>query len=72
MFNKRADTREDRRQLLDRARREREERQSTNVRLAAASVIQRAYRLHSTRLRLAKAVRVAFDVSVRQPTGTFQ
>ena len=72
MFNERkgvarpADVREDRRALLERARRERDERQHAVAHLAAAVVMQRAWRRCKARRQRRLAARAAFDADIRR------
>ena len=65
-----ADEREDRRALLDRVRREREERASIVQRTDAASTIQRTFRAHVARRKRGAAARAMFDADVRSANRT--
>lgn len=72
MFNERkgvsrpADVREDRRALLERARRERDERQNAVAHASAAVAIQRAWRRFVARRKRRLATRAAFDADIRR------
>ena len=72
MFNERkgvsrpADVREDRRALLERTRRERDERQNAFAHLSAAVAIQRAWRRFVARRQRRLATRAAFDADIRR------